>query len=300
MTQSGLDLLKAYPEFKIQYAVNIKGSELLSAIHDADGLIIRTETPITPELLNHAPKLKVICRSGIGVDHVDLKACKERNIVVMNTPEGNRWSVVEMTFGLMLSLSRMIPQANSHLKNKHWDRGLFTGNELKGKTLGIIGLGNIGSRVAKVSEAFLMSVMAYDPYIPKYPKLFPLDDVLAQSDFITFHTPLTAETRSMANKEFFKKMKKGSFFINTSRGQVCVEEDLLNALTSGHIRGAALDVFEDEPLKKDSALLNNDRIILTPHTAGQTQEAQENMSRDSAKQIVDFFESGRIVNPCQE
>jgi D-3-phosphoglycerate dehydrogenase len=298
MTENGLMLLKKYDKFKIQYTPDLKGKELLSAIKDIQGLIIRTETAVTRDLLKYAPELKVICRSGIGVDHIDFKACEEKNIIVMNTPEGNRWSVVEMTIGVMIGLSRMIPQATLHLKSGKWDRSDFTGTELKGKTLGIIGLGNIGSDVAKMAEAFSMSVVAYDPY-KKDPRLRPLDEVLKVSDFISFHTPLTSETRGMANAEFFKKMKKSSFFINTSRGQVCVEEDLLKVLESGHIRGAALDVFSEEPLSNSSPLLKSSSVILTPHTAGQTREAQDNMSKASAIQIRDFFEKGKVVNRCQ-
>jgi len=298
MTEDGLEILKKFVKFNVQYDVNLKDAKLCEALRDTQGLIIRTETPITRELLNNAPLLKVICRSGIGVDHIDLKACKDKNILVMNTPEGNRWSVVEMTLGLMISLSRKIPQASIHLKAGGWDRNDFTGTELKGKTLGIIGLGNIGSAVAKLAESFSMRVIAYDPYKTD-PRIAALNEVLAKSDFVSLHTPLTSETRGMANLEFFNEMKKNSFFINTSRGQVCVEEDLLKVLESGHIRGAALDVFIQEPLKKDSPLLKNDRVILTPHTAGQTVEAQENMSRQSAIQIRDFFENGKVINTCQ-
>ncbi len=287
LPKAALDALNE--TFEVHYAPNIKGEDLEEALREVEGLIIRTETKVTEDLLKKAPNLKLICRAGVGLDNVDLKACAARHIEVKNTSGANCVSAAEHTMGLILSLARMIPQANTHLRSGNWDRDRFTGTELRGKTLGIIGFGNIGSRVSSLAQAFSMKVIANDIVPKKDTLLLNLPDLLGASDFVTMHVPLTAETHGMANKNFFSKMKEGSFFINASRGKVVVEKDLVDAIESSHLKGAALDVFFNEPLHKTSEILKTDKIILTPHTAGQTIESQNNMGLEASRIMKEFL-----------
>jgi D-3-phosphoglycerate dehydrogenase len=277
--QPALDFLKK--QFEV--------SQDLKSLNVAEGLLIRTETQVTLEFLKSAPKLRIVVRAGVGLDNVDLKACQDRGIEVRNTPGANSVSAAEHTLGLILGTARMIPQANDKLKNGGWDRDSFTGVELQGKTLGIIGYGNVGSKVSKLAQAFGMKVIGNDILQKNEVPMTSKEELLKQSDFVTLHVPLTSETKAMANTKFFQQMKKASFFINASRGAVVVEEDLLNALESQHLRGAALDVFNNEPLEKTSGLLKNEKVILTPHTAGQTTESQNNMGLEAAHIMKEFL-----------
>lgn len=264
-------------------------SQDLKTLNEAVGLLIRTETTVTEELLKSAPKLRLVVRAGAGLDNVDLKACETRRVEVRNTPGANAVSAAEHTLGLILSLARMIPQANSRLKSGGWDRDFFTGTELQGKTLGIIGYGNVGSKVSSLAQAFGMKVIANDILPKNEVPMTTKPELLGQSDFVTLHVPLTDETKAIANAKFFASMKKGSYFINASRGGVVIEEDLLKALDSGQLRGAALDVFVHEPIEKTSGLLKNEKVILTPHTAGQTTESQNNMGLEAAHIMKEFL-----------
>ncbi len=264
-------------------------SQDIKSLPTAEGLLIRTETLVTEEFLKSAPKLRLIVRAGVGLDNVDLKACLNRGVEVRNTPGANSVSAAEHTLGLILASARMIPQANTKLKSGGWDRDTFTGIEIRGKTLGIIGYGNVGSKVSKLALAFGMKVIGNDILPKNEVPMITKSELLKQSDFVTLHVPLTPETRAMANKEFFSQMKRGSFFINASRGAVVVEEDLLKALDSGHLRGKALDVFNNEPIEKGNLLLKNEKVILTPHTAGQTTESQNNMGLEASKIMKEFL-----------
>jgi D-3-phosphoglycerate dehydrogenase len=290
-----LDLLRN--NFDVEYAPGLSDAALHASLKKAHGMIIRTETLITKELLTHAPNLKVICRSGVGIDNIDLDSCSEKNIIVMNTPEANRVSAAEHTLALILALAKQIPQANSNLHLGKWNRADFTGMEISQKTLGIIGYGNIGKRVASRAKAFEMKIIAHDPYVESIDvKLVGLDELLKESDFVTFHVPLTKETKDMANDSFFKKMKKSAFLVNTSRGKVINETSLSEALKTNLIKGAALDVFADEPLSTHSPYLPLKNVILTPHVAGQTFESQKNMSMHAAEQIENYFLRNKAEN----
>jgi D-3-phosphoglycerate dehydrogenase / 2-oxoglutarate reductase len=277
--QEALDYLKKH------FEVSVDPKTLSEAV----GLLIRTETFVSEELLKSAPKLRIVVRAGVGLDNVDLKACAARGIEVQNTPGANSVSAAEHTLGLILSVARMMPQANARLKAGGWDRDNFTGVEIKGKTLGIIGYGNVGSKVSKLAQAFGMKVIGNDILPKNEIPMTTKSELLKQSDFVTLHVPLTDETKAMANSEFFSEMKKGSFFINASRGAVVVEQDLLKALDLDHLRGAALDVFVHEPIEKGSLLLKSEKVILTPHTAGQTTESQKNMGLEAAHIMKEFL-----------
>ena len=297
-----LELLKSNSQFQVSYLPGLSSSELEVAIASAHGLIVRTETLVTEALLKKAPHLKVICRAGIGTDNIDVVACVGRGIVVMNTPAANRISTAEHTFGLILSLAKKIPQATALLKSGQWNQDKMIGVEISGKTLGIIGLGNIGQRVAPRAQAFGMKVIAADPYLDasiakslNIP-LMPHEEVGGKADFVTLHVPLNDETTEMVDDEFLRNMKRGSFLINASRGKVVNSSALASALKSGHLGGAALDVFETEPLAKESPLLGLENIILTPHVAGKSKESVQAMGLMAAESISRFFERGIVEN----
>jgi D-3-phosphoglycerate dehydrogenase / 2-oxoglutarate reductase len=307
LDQDGLAILHNEKSFETHYVPGLKPQELQPYLSKANALIIRTATIVSETFLDLAPNLKVICRAGIGMDHIDLHAAEKRGIVVMNTPAGNRVSTAEHAVALILSCARQIPQATAALRSGRWDREEFTGLEISGKTLGIIGLGNIGRLVAKRAQALEMKTIAYDPYINADSvsglgvKLVPMDELLENSDFVSFHVPLTPETKGMANSNFFARMKKGAYLINTSRGKVIVEDALIGAIGSGLLSGCALDVFETEPLPAASRLKESFRVILTPHVAGQTRESIARVSLDSACQVRDFFLKGlaaHVVKPA--
>jgi D-3-phosphoglycerate dehydrogenase len=305
LTGEALHTLKKTRRFKITYAPHIKGSELLNKIRTAHGLIIRTETAITKELLSHSPNLKLICRAGIGVDHIDLQACKTKNIIVVNTPAGNRNSTAEFAVGLILALARNISAADLDMHRGNWNREKHIGVEIRGKTLGIIGLGNIGSLVAKKAGALGMNVIAYDPFIKfkkfksfgvkRYIDLFAL---LRASDFVSLHVPLTESTRQMVDQNFLRKMKSSAYLINTSRGAAIKINDLVVFLRGNKIAGAAIDVFEIEPLTKKNRLRRLSNILLTPHEAGQTLESISAISDEAVTQIQNFFLRGIIEHQC--
>ncbi len=297
LAKEALDLFLTRSNFDVQYFPGISEQNLFEKVKDTSGLIIRTATQVSKDLLDHAPKLELVCRAGIGLDNIDIEECQLRNITVLNTPRGNRVSTAEHAMGLIFSLARQIPQADFALKNGRWEREKYTGIEIESKKLGIIGLGNIGSLVAKKALGLGMKVTAHDPFIsPNVAKelnitLVNLQDILKESDFITLHVPLTSLTADIVNLEFLSKMKKTSYLINTSRGKVVNERDLLKTLELGLLAGAALDVFAEEPLSKNNPLCKSNKIILTPHTAGQTKESLVKISQECANQVIIFFTS---------
>ncbi len=271
-----IERLKKFAEVKF-----LKEKDRLSEeIRDADAIIVRSSTKLTKDILNNAQKLKVIARAGVGVDNIDLEEATKKGIIVVNAPDASSVAVAELTIGLMLALARNIIYANNSLKEKKWEKKKLKGIELRGKTLGIIGLGRIGSQVAKRAKAFDMNVIAYDPFVTEEyakrlgVKLVDFETLLKESDFITIHVPLTEKTRNMITKREIEKMKDGVFIINCARGGIINEKDLYEALKSGKIAGAALDVFENEP-PFDSPLLELDNVIVTPHIGGNTKEAQK-------------------------
>ncbi len=301
LSESGIEKLVKVPGFEVQVSTALTSEEFKRVIRDFDALIIRSATKVTAEVLENAEKLKVIGRAGIGLDNVDIEAASKRGIVVMNTPEGNVITTAEHTIAMMLSLTRNIPQATCSLKNNAWEKKRFKGKEVYNKMLGIIGVGRIGRVVAERARGLKMQVMAYDPFInPEVIETLgirgaSLDELLSRADYITVHTPLTPDTRSLLNKKAFEKVKKGVFIINCARGGIVEENDLYEAIKQGIVAGAALDVFVKEP-PTDHPLLSLDQVIATPHLGASTAEAQENVALAVADQITDFLTRGTIRN----
>ncbi len=275
--------------------------ELMDTIGDFDGLAIRSTTNVTAELLGRAKKLKVVGRAGIGVDNVDIPACTKNGVVVMNTPFGNAITTAEHAMAMMLALARHIPQANDSTQASKWEKSKFMGMELTGKLLGIIGAGNIGSIMAKKSIGYGLRVQAYDPFLTEERadtmgiQKVDLDSLLASSDIISLHVPKTPETANIISASALNKMKPGSLLINCARGGLVDELALHAALTSGHLKGAALDVFEVEPAR-DNPLFELDNVICTPHLGASTVEAQEKVAVQIADQMSDYLLSGAINN----
>ena len=274
---------------------------LIAEIADADALIVRSATKVTAELLDKAPRLRAVGRAGVGVDNIDLDAATARGVLVMSTPGGNAISVAEHTFALLLGLARQVPRLDKSMHEGKWEKSSAAGTEVRGKTLGLIGLGRIGSEVALRADAFDMRVLGYDPYISEAAakevqvELVPLEKLLAESDFISLHTALSPATQNLINAETIAKMKKGARLINAARGELIDEGALADALKSGQLGGAALDVFVHEP-PKDSPLLSMQNVIGTPHVAGSTTEAQEEVGTQVAVQIKDYLADGLIRN----
>jgi D-3-phosphoglycerate dehydrogenase / 2-oxoglutarate reductase len=297
VSESGLGPLRS-AGFSVEKRPGLALAELQAALKDCEGLIVRSETKVTADLLDAANSLRVIGRAGVGVDNIDVTAATIRGVVVMNAPDGNTITTAEHTIAMLIALARSIPQASSSLKSGRWDRKKFVGVELQGKTLGIVGLGRIGRVVASRARAMGMLIVAYDPFIaPEQARdleieLAPLDEVYARADFLTVHTPLTAETRGLVDREAISRMKKGARIINCARGGLVDEDALYEALTSGAIAGAALDVFSEEPPPSDHKLLQLDQVIVTPHLGASTKEAQEGVAFTVAEQMRDYLLTG--------
>jgi len=286
---------------EVDIKVGMKPGELQACIGDYEGLIIRSATKVTSEVIDAAARLKVIGRAGSGLDNVDRTAATKKGVVVMNTPGGNTITTAEHTIALMVSLARQVPQATMSLKAGKWEKKKFMGVELFNKTLGIVGIGNIGSQVAKRMQAFAMNVIAFDPFLSEDKakamgvEKVDLRELFRRSDFITVHTPLTTETKNLINRETLAIMKPGVRIINCARGGIVSEKDLYDALVGGKVGGAALDVFEKEP-PENNPLLTLDTVIATPHLGASTKEAQENVAVAVAEQVVDYLVSGTIRN----
>jgi D-3-phosphoglycerate dehydrogenase len=286
--------------FVVARRTKLEPAELRDALADCAGLVVRSETKVTADLLDSATSLRVVGRAGVGVDNIDVPAATERGIVVMNAPDGNTITTAEHTIALLIALARRIPQANISLKSGHWDRKSFIGVELQGKTLGVIGLGRIGRTVAARARAFGMKIVAFDPFIaPEQARdleieLAPLNELFASADFITIHTPLTAETRGLIGRDAFARMKQGVRIINCARGGLVDEGALYDAITSGNVAGAALDVFAEEPPSPNHPLLALDQVIATPHLGASTTEAQEGVAYTVAEQMRDYLLSGAL------
>ncbi|HYA13787.1 MAG TPA: phosphoglycerate dehydrogenase [Syntrophales bacterium] len=301
LAAEGVQILKDAPGIEVDVMTNLTPDELKGVIKDYDGLAIRSATKVTKEIIDHAEKLAVIGRAGIGLDNVDITAASKRGIVCMNTPGGNTITTGEHTIAMMFALARKIPQATASMKAGKWEKNKFMGAELYNKTLGIIGIGRVGTIVADRALGLKMNVIAYDPFIsPEAAEklgitLVTLDELLQKADFISVHTPMTKETRGMINANAFDKMKKGVFIINCARGGIISEKDLIDALKSGKVAGAAIDVFEEEPTK-NTELLSLNNVISTPHLGASTDEAQINVAIAIAEQIVDFLTKGEIKN----
>lgn len=286
---------------EVDVIVGLSPEELIAKIGDYDGLAIRSATKVVADVIAAAENLKVVGRAGIGVDNVDIPAATQRGIVVMNTPHGNSITTAEHAIAMMFALARQIPEADRSTQGGKWEKSRFMGVELTGKTLGIIGCGNIGAIVANRGQGLRMKVVAYDPFLSPdraedlgIEKL-ELDDLLARSDFITLHVPMTDQTRGIIDAAAMAKMKPGVRIINCARGGLVVEEDLKAALESGQVAGAALDVFEDEPAR-ENPLFGMDSVVATPHLGASTAEAQEKVALQVADQMSDYLLTGAVTN----
>jgi D-3-phosphoglycerate dehydrogenase len=275
--------------------------ELLAIIGDYDGLAIRSATKVTADVIKAAKNLKVIGRAGIGVDNVDIPAATAAGVIVMNTPYGNSITTAEHAIALMMALARDIPAANASTHAGKWEKNRFMGVELTGKTLGLIGCGNIGSIVADRAKGLKMRVIAFDPYLSGERAAdlgvdkVDLNELLERADFISLHTPLTNETRNIISADAIKRMKKGARIINCARGGLVDEKAVKAAIDTGQLAGAAFDVFEEEPAK-ENVLFNNDKVVATPHLGASTTEAQENVALQVAEQIAEYLLTGAVTN----
>jgi D-3-phosphoglycerate dehydrogenase len=302
LSEKGIELFEKEEDFSVDVKTDLSEDEIVDLVGEYDAHIIRSGTQVNSRIIQAAKKMKVIGRAGVGLDNVDVEAATRQGIIVMNTPGGNNITTAEHTVSLLLALSRKIPAANRSMKSSLWEKSRFMGVEVYRKTAGIVGLGRIGAEVGLRLKALGMQVVVYDPYISKEAvsksefKLVELDDLLKNADFITFHTPLTRQTHHMIDEQALQKTKKGVFLINCARGGIIDEIALAQAIKSGHIAGAALDVFEKEPPDKDNPLLELNEVICTPHIGASTVEAQENVAVAVAYQIIDVLKHNIIVN----
>ena len=299
LESQGVELLQS-SGIEVDNRTGLTGADLQSALQNAEGVIVRSATRITPELLENPGKLKAIVRAGVGVDNIDVAAATRKGIVVMNTPGGNTVSTAEHTITLLMSLARNIPAADSSVHQGKWERSKFVGTQLAGKTLGVVGLGRVGREVARRAAAFDMTVVGFDPFLSSekagqlgIEAVADLQTLLARCDFLTVHTPLTDETRDLIDAKGLATMKKGSRVINCARGGIINEQALADALRSGHLAGAALDVFVAEP-PGDNPLLKLPNCITTPHLGASTVEAQESVAREAAQLMIDFLKKGIV------
>ena len=280
---------------------NLSPEELKKIIDNYDGLIIRSATKVRKDLIDSLSNLKIIGRAGAGVDNVDVEAAKNKNIIVMNTPGGNTNATAEHTIGLIFALLRKITAANETTHKGLWEKKKLKGNEIKGKKIGIVGFGNVGKRVAEISNVLEMKVSIFSSYFETIKDSFPeynscsIDEIIKDSDIISFHCKPNKDGNPIMNKNHLSLMKKNCIIINTARGNLVDEDDLKNALEKKEIKGAALDVFKNEPLE-ESGFYNLDNIILTPHIAASTDEAQIVVAEMVANQFVEFFNNNKIIN----
>lgn len=289
IAKEGIEALKSEAEVDVKHG--LKPEELKNIVSDYEALIVRSETRVTADIIEAGAKLQVIARAGVGLDNIDVDAATRRGIVVVNAPTGNTIAAAEHTMALMLALARHIPQANTVLKSGVWKRSDYIGVELKNKTLGIVGLGNVGSEVARRAQAFAMRLIGYDPFVsPDYARnlgveLVPFEQLLKEADFITLHLPLTSETKRLIGAKELNKMKPTARIINCARGELIDEEALFKAVEEGKIAGAALDVFAKEPVT-DSILFTSNKIVVTPHLGASTTEAQASVAIEVAEQVL--------------
>ncbi len=289
IAEEGIDALRAHADVDVK--TGLKRDELINIIGDYDAVVVRSETKITADVIQAGKRLQVIGRAGVGVDNIDVEAATKKGIVVVNAPTGNTISAAEHTLAMMLALARHIPQANTKLKGGEWRRQDFMGTELRNKTLGIVGLGNVGSEVARRAKSFDMRLIAHDPFASvEYARnlgvaLVNLDELLREADFITMHTPLNEKTRGLINTKQLAMVKPSVRIINCARGGVIDEEALFNAVENGQVAGAAVDVFTEEPAK-NNILFKSDKILVTPHLAASTAEAQTGAALDVSEQVI--------------
>jgi D-3-phosphoglycerate dehydrogenase len=297
LSKQGVDVLQK-AGFTVDVKTKLPKEELLKEINQYDGLIVRSGTKVTAELIAAASRLKVVGRAGSGLDNVDTQAATRRGIVVMNTPGGNTVTTAEHTMAMIFSMIRRIPQATASMKAGKWEKERFMGVELYNKTLGVIGIGQIGGYLAKLAQGLSMNVVAYDPYLAEERarkmgiEIVELAELFRRADIISVHTPLTPETKSLVNADAIAQMKSGVMIVNCARGGIVDEAALVEALKTKKVSAAAFDVFDEEPTKPGHPLLNLDNFICTPHIGASTTEAQENVAVGIAEQIVDYFTKG--------
>ena len=302
--QQAIDILRGAAGIRVTAPGLMERADLLDAIVDADAIIIRSGVTADAELIASAPRLKAIARAGVGVDNVDLDVATAKGIVVMNTPGGNTISTAEHAFGLMIALSRHIARGHQSLLEGRWERKALSGVELKGKTLGLIGLGRIGQAIALRAQAFEMRVIARDPYLPPAVAaeidvpLLSLAELYARADYLSLHALATDETRGMIDTDAIAAMKDGVRIINASRGALIVSDDLAAALKCGKVAGAALDVYEQEPPPADHPLIGLPNVLHTPHLAASTADAQVTVAVEAARLILDYLLKGKAANVC--
>lgn len=303
LDKSGVDALAAAPGITVDVKTGLSPDEQAAIIGEYDGLVVRSATKVTPALLAKASRLKIVIRAGIGVDNINIGACKEVGVVVENTPRGNVVSAAEHAIALMMSLARQVPSASQTTKSGVWEKSKFMGTEITGKTLGIIGTGNIGAVVVDRALGLRMKVIAFDPVLTAdkanalgVEKLESIEELWPRADVISLHVPLLAGTRNILNDASFAKMKKGVLLVNAARGGLIDEDALLRAIEAGIVRGAALDVFETEPARKDHPLFTRDEVIATPHLGASTFEAQVNVAVEAAEQMIAFAKDGTTHN----
>lgn len=302
LSEQGLAILRQAKNLEVDYKPGLNEEALAAAIPGAVALVVRSGSKVTARVIEAATNLRVIGRAGIGVDNVDVEAASKRGIVVMNTPTGNAVTTAEHAIALLMSLARMIPQASQTLKAGKWEKKKFEGRELAGKTLAVLGLGNIGRIVADRAHGLKMNVIGFDPVLSADRaaalgvELLPLEEIWGRADAITVHTPLTPATKGLVNDDVIPRLKKGVLLVNAARGGIYDEAALLRGLESGHIGGVALDVFVEEPPPADHPLLKHDRVVVTPHLGASTKEAQDRVALEIAQQINAYLSTGAIQN----
>lgn len=303
LSPDGINLMKANSSIELMIYDAIPRDDLKKMMDSVHILIVRSRTQVDRDLLEHGKSLKLVLRAGIGIDNIDVKAATDLGILVMNAPTGNIVTTAEHAIGMIFAVSRHIPQADASMRAGKWDRKKYQGNELRNKTLGLVGLGNIGKVVADRARALGMKVMAYDPYLSAeaaakqgVEHITNLDTLFGQSDYLSFHVPLTDQTKNLLNRDTFKKVKKGAYIINCARGGIIDELALAEALESKQVAGAALDVFEKEPPSPDHPLLKRPEVVLTPHLGASTDEAQLLVSLEVADQVNEYIRNGVVKN----
>jgi len=301
ISERGIESLRSAPGFEVTVKTGMSPDELGAIVGDYEGLVVRSATKVTAQALSNPGRLRVIGRAGTGVDNIDLEAATRAGVVVMNTPGGNSVAAAELTLALLLALARNVTQANAELREGRWERKKYMGVELAGKTLGIVGLGRIGREVARRAQGFRMQVVGYDPYVSKEVaedsgiRCVTLNELIADSDVVTLHLPVSDETRHLIGADALGRMKSGALLINCARGGLIDETALLEALDSGHLGGAALDVFESEP-PADLRLVHHPRVVATPHLGASTREAQVRVGTEIVDKVRGYLESGVILD----
>lgn len=304
LAADGLAILKAEKSIELEVRKETSASELLTMIENYDCLVVRSATKVTKEVIEKGKNLKLICRAGAGVDNVDVEAASARKIAVMNTASANSLAAAEMTIALLFAMMRQVGPAHQSMRESRWDRATFSGFEVTGKTLGVLGLGNIGRIVADRAVGLKMNVIGFDPFVKQSTQLpvelrntvtleASVEDVLKKSDIVTLHMPATKETKGLLNRERLSAMKDGAFLINCARGGLVDEDAVCDLLDSGKLRAAAFDVFKEEPVKYPNRLAAHPKVTVTPHLGASTAEAQLRVGLTAASQIVEFFTMGK-------